>query len=145
MTMRNVDKIKRLEKEIGRYQKKVADQTKVEKRLRAALEEAHAGSIQANKAVDAILAQTAITYGEKVFDEETGAEIGRRLTVQMFDIEDVLGKYEVRARRDENADAYVIGVVQRDAEDSMAGKSSDQPADEQEWKCRMMRTFLGGR
>ena len=35
---RNVDKIKRLEKEIGRYQKKVADQAKEKERLRRLLD-----------------------------------------------------------------------------------------------------------
>ena len=37
---RNVDKIKRLEKEIGRYQKKVADQAKEKERLRRLLDPA---------------------------------------------------------------------------------------------------------
>lgn len=143
--MRNIDKIKRLEKEIGRYQKKVADQAKEKERLRRMLETAEAGAIQTHQAVDAILAQTAITFGEIVKDEETGAELGHRLTVPAFKVGEILGKYQVRTRRDEETGAYIIGVVQRDAEASMAGRSYDQPAYEQEWKCRMMRTFLGGR
>ena len=110
---RNIDKIKRLEHEIGRYRKKVADQSKVETRMRAMLEDAGAGAVQTHKAVDAILAQTAVTYGERVLDEETGAEIGRRLTIPLFDVDDVLGKYEVRTRRDETDGTYVVGVVQR--------------------------------
>ena len=81
--------------------------------LRAMLEDAGAGAVQTHKAVDAILAQTAVTYGERVLDEETGAAIGRRLTIPLFDVDDVLGKYEVRTRRDETDGTYVVGVVQR--------------------------------
>ena len=44
--MRNVDKIKSLEKELGKYQKKVADQGKLLRKLRDELERSHAGAIQ---------------------------------------------------------------------------------------------------
>lgn len=113
---RNVDKIKRLEKEIGRYQKKVSDQAKEEARLRRLLETAEVGAIQTHQAVDAILAQTALTFGEVVKDEETGEELGHRLTVPAFKVEDILGKYQVHTRRDEESGAYIIGVVPRDGE-----------------------------
>ena len=113
---RNVDKIKRLEKEIGRYQKKVADQAKEKERLRRLLEIAEAGAIQTHQAVDAILAQTAITFGEVVKDEETGAELGHRLTVPAFKVGEILGKYQVRTRRDEETGAYIIGVVPKEEE-----------------------------
>lgn len=113
---RNVDKIKRLEKEIGRYQKKVADQAKEKERLRRLLEIAEAGAIQTHQAVDAILAQTAITFGEVVKDEETGAELGHRLTVPAFKVGEILGKYQVRTRRDEETCAYIIGVVPKEEE-----------------------------
>ena len=113
---RNVDKIKRLEKEIGRYQKKVADQAKEKERLRRLLEIAEAGAIQTHQAVDAILAQTAITFGEVVKDEETGAELGHRLTVPAFKVGEILGKYQVRTRRDEETGSYIIGVVPKEEE-----------------------------
>lgn len=120
---RNVDKIKRLEKEIGRYQKKVADQAKEKERMRRMLETAEAGAIQTHRAVDAILAQTAITFGEVVKDEETGAELGHRLTVPAFKVGEILGKYQVRTRRDEETGAYTIGVVPREEMGSPAGPS----------------------
>ena len=113
---RNVDKIKRLEKEIGRYQKKVADEAKEKERLRRLLETAEAGAIQTHQAVDAILAQTAITFGDVVKDEETGAELGHRLTVPAFKVGEILGKYQVRTRRDEETGAYIIGVVPKEEE-----------------------------
>ncbi len=112
---RNIDKIKRLEKELGRYQKKVADQAKEEARLRGLLETAQKGVVQINRAMDAILAQTAITCGEIVTDEETGKEIGRRLSIPLFSTCDILRKYEVRARRDAEAGMYTVGVVPREA------------------------------
>lgn len=112
---RNVDKIKRLEKEIGRYKKKIADQAKENDELRRRLKAAHAGNGETQRAVDAILAQTAIIYGEKVMDEETGAELGRSLTLPMFRVDDILARFEVRARRDTEADRYIVGVVPREA------------------------------
>ncbi len=115
---RNIDKIKRLEKELGRYQKKAADQAKEEARLRGLLETAQKGVVQTNRAVDAILAQTAITCGEAVTDEETGKEIGWRLSVPLFRIDDILGKYEVRSRRDAEAGMYRIGVAPRETEEA---------------------------
>lgn len=112
--MRNVDQIKMLKKELGRYRKKVADQAEVEKRLRGLLDDAVNGTIQTNRAVDAILAQVAITYGEEAKDEETGVSIGRRIALPFLQVDDVLGKYEVRARRDDETDQYIIGVVPRE-------------------------------
>lgn len=112
---RNIDKIKRLENELGRYQKKVADQAKEETRLRGLLETAEAGALQTHQAVDAILAQTALAFGEIVKDEETGEDLGHRLTVPAFTVTDILGKYQVRTRKDEETGAYVVGVVPREA------------------------------
>lgn len=113
---RNVDKIKRLENEIRRYQKKVSDQANKEASLRRLLETAEAGAFQMHQAVDAILAQTALSFGEVVKDEETGAELGHRLTVPAFKVDGILGKYQVHTRRDEESGAYIIGVVPRDGE-----------------------------
>ena len=115
---RNVDKIKRLEKEIGRYQKKVADQAKENEKLRQSLKLAYVGNAQTQRAVDALMAQTAITYGEEVKDEETGAELGRSLTLPLFLIDDILARFEVHARRDKEKGLYVVGVVPREAEEA---------------------------
>lgn len=112
---RNVDKIKRLEKEIGRYQKKVADQAKENEKLRQSLKLAHEGNAQTQRAVDALMAQAAITCGEKVMDEETGTELGHSLSLPMFRVDDILARFEVHARRDKEKDLYVVGVVPREA------------------------------
>ena len=50
---RNIDKIKRLEHELGRYQKKVADQAKENEAMRSRLLQAYAGNSEAQKAMDA--------------------------------------------------------------------------------------------
>lgn len=112
--MRNVDKIKALEKELGRYKKKVADQAKENTELRRRLREAYAGNAELRRAVDAVLVHTALTYGQEAVDEETGVPLGHRLPLPFFQIEDILGRYEVRTRRDENTMEYIIGVVSRE-------------------------------
>lgn len=114
--MRNVDKIKNLEKELGRYRKKVADQQKEIFGLRKQLVVTIEGSSEANKAVDAILAQAALKYGEKARDEETGEELGWRLSIPMFSVAETLEQYEVKTRRDENTQEYIVGVMERKAE-----------------------------
>lgn len=114
--MRNIDKIKRLEKEIGRYQKKVADQAKENTVLRKRLQDFVDGNAEVNMQVDAILAQVSIIYGEDGEDPDTGEIIGRRLVLPLADLRDVYSRYEVRARKDEAAQRYIIGVVPRDGE-----------------------------
>lgn len=111
---RNVDKIKRLEKEIGRYKKKVADQAKENEKLRQSLKLAHDGNAQTQRAVDALMAQVAITYGEVVTDEETGEKLGYSLSLPAFSVDETLAEFEVRARRDVEKNQYVVGVVPRE-------------------------------
>lgn len=112
--MRNIDKIKKLEKELGKYRKKVTDQDKLLRKLRDELENAHAGAIQLQAASDALATAVALRYGEVVKDDETGEEIGWRLTVPMFSMLEMREKYEIHARRDEAENAYILGVSQRE-------------------------------
>lgn len=72
MSERNRDKVKRLEHELGRYQKKVGELMK----LNAQLSQRAAGVAEISIATDALLAQVAIIYGEDVIDEDTGLTIG---------------------------------------------------------------------
>lgn len=111
--MRNVDKIKGLEKELGRYRKKVADQQKENDALKKRMIQAMEGSAETNRAVDAILAQVALKYGEKARDEETGDELGWRLSLPMFSVDEMMAQYEVRTRRDETTQEYIVGVMER--------------------------------
>lgn len=111
--MRNVDKIKDLEKELGRYRKKVSDQQQEINTLRRRLDEAIDGAVETNRALDAILAQAAVRYGERARDEDTGEELGWRLTLPCFSVAGTLAGYEVRARRDEKNREYILGVMER--------------------------------
>lgn len=113
--MRNVDKnkIKVLEKELGRYRKKVADQEKVIRKLARMEDNAVKANVEAHKAVDAILAQVAVKYGERARDDETGEEIGYRMVVPAFSVDDTLREFEVRTRKDETAGEYIVGVMER--------------------------------
>lgn len=115
--MRNVDKIKGLEKELGRYRKKIVDQQKEIDRLMEGIALAESGSMETNMLVDAIMAQTALKYGEPVEDEDTGERIGYRVTLPMFSVSETLKKYEVRTRRNNAAKEYVVGVMLRGQEE----------------------------
>ncbi len=108
MSERNRDKVKRLEHELGRYQKKVGELMKANAQLARRAE----GVAEISMATDALLAQVAIIYGEDVIDEDTGLTIGMRLTLPKFDVRKVYRQYEVHARRD--GENYVIGVGLRD-------------------------------
>jgi hypothetical protein len=108
MSMRNRDKIKQLEHELGRYEKRCGDRMK----LNAQLSRRAAGVAEISIATDALLAQVAITYGEDAVDPDTGAAIGKRLTLPKFDARETYRKYEVHARRD--GEQYIIGVGLRD-------------------------------
>lgn len=118
--MRNADKIKALEKELGRYRKKVADQGKELNQLKEKLRTAYAGNIEINRTVDSVLAQTALAYGEDIRDEESGVSLGRRLVLPISSIGKVLGKYEVKARRDDMEQVYYIAVVPREQAEAEA-------------------------
>ncbi|MFR1826694.1 MAG: hypothetical protein ACLTKB_09120 [Lawsonibacter sp.] len=113
MKKRNVDRIRELEHELGRYQKKVADQAKEAVRLRGELDRAYAGGVEAQRAMDAILIQTAVAYGQTVKDEETGEELGWRLRLPVPNVEEIHARYEIHARRDGAEGAYIIGVAPR--------------------------------
>lgn len=108
MSERNRDKVKNLEHELGRYQKKVGELMK----LNAQLSRRAEGVTEISMATDALLAQVALTYGEDVIDEDTGLPIGMRLTLPKFDVRETYRQYEVHARRDDGS--YIIGVGLRD-------------------------------
>lgn len=108
MSERNRDKVKRLEHELGRYQKKVGELMKINAQLARRAD----GVAEISMATDALLAQVAIIYGEDVVDEDTGLTIGMRLTLPKFDVRKVYRQYEVHARKD--GDNYIIGAGLRD-------------------------------
>lgn len=110
---RNTDKIKRLEHELGRFQKKVTDQALEMKLLREELETALAGNREAQILVDALLAALALQYGERAADpDQPESFLGWRLSVKAFNAAELHARYEVHARRSLTGD-YVVGVMER--------------------------------
>ena len=113
---RNIDKIKRLEHELGRYQKKVADQAKENAALREKLTQADLGNRETQDLVDAILTAVVLEHGTAAEDpDEPGKALGWRLSVPIFDFLQMRQQYEIHARRDLENDAYILGVARREA------------------------------
>ncbi len=119
---RNVDKIKRLEYELGRYRKKVADDGKEIDHLRKMLVQANKGNQETQAMVDAILTAVALHYGEDAVDPDDESKVlGKRLTLPRFNFLEMRSRYEVHARKDGETDGYVIGVVERDGYADLTG------------------------
>lgn len=111
---RNVDKIKRLEHELGRYRKKAADDAKEKERLRKLLERANKGNQETQAMVDALLTAIALRFGEDAVDPDDESKVlGKRLTLPRFNFLEMRSRYEVHARKDAEADEYIIGVAER--------------------------------
>ena len=104
----------KLARELGRYRKKTADQARELAVLRERLGEADQAAAGLCRAGDAILIQTALTYGQEALDEESGEKLGVRLTLPEYRLEDLLARYEVRSRPDRQAGTYVVGVAARE-------------------------------
>lgn len=114
MPERNVEKIKRLEHELGRYRKKVADDEKEIGRLRGLLAQADRGNRDTQAMVDAILTAVTLKCGEDARDPDDESKVlGKRLILPRFNFLDMRTKYEIHARKDEETDGYIIGVVER--------------------------------
>lgn len=111
-TERNVDKIKHLEKELGRWQKKAADQREELEQLRQREADAREGVRQTGRLLDGILCALAIDVGERATDPDTGEALGWRLVLSGFALEELEEKYEVHTRRDGEG-RYVIGVAEK--------------------------------
>lgn len=111
-TERNVDKIKRLEKELGRWQRKAADQREKLEQLRQREADAREGVRQTGRLLDGILCALAIDVGERATDPDTGEALGWRLVLSGFALEELEEKYEVHTRRDGEG-RYVIGVAEK--------------------------------
>ena len=67
---RNVDKIKRLEHELGRWRKKVADTANENEKLREALAQADVGNQETQALVDAVLTAVVLEHGERAMDPD---------------------------------------------------------------------------
>lgn len=109
--MRNVDKIKDLEHELGRYRKKVNDQSIQIADLQAQVRGFEEGVRETSILVDALMAAVANRFGEAVRGEGDDV-IGFRLELDDFAVDRMMERYEVSARR--QGEKYVIGVLAKE-------------------------------
>lgn len=125
MSERNRDKVKRVERELGRYQKKVADLTRENARLREDMK----GLNQLRAAFDAWIIQIALAYGEAATDPDTGKEIPRMkaLHIERPKIVPTLRDYEIHQRVDEKNVMHIAVGLRDDPDDH---KSEAQRAQE---------------
>ena len=116
MSERNRDKVKRLEHELGRYQKKVGELMKANEKLREDME----GLNQLRMAFDAWIIQIALAYGEAVKDPDTGEEIQRMkaLHLERPKVNPLLDEYEIHQRVDEKNVMHIAVGLRNDPADS---------------------------
>lgn len=111
--MTNRQKIKELEKELGRWKKHCEDLTKSNAKLIGEREKVQ----MCSASLDAVMIQTALAYGVDAVDPDSGKVIGKRLALPEIDIRALMEKYELHARKDRNTGEYIIGVGLRDDEE----------------------------
>lgn len=99
--MRNVDRIKALEQELGRTRRRLADKEKK-------LEEAMAGNRQTQAAVDALFTAAVLAWGQ----EEAGGT-SRRLELPAFSVEEMGRRYTLQVRRE--GAGYILQAGERKA------------------------------
>jgi hypothetical protein len=118
MSERNRDKVKRLEHELGRYQKKVGELMKANAKLREDMK----GLNQLRMAFDAWIIQIALAYGEAVKDPDTGEDIPRMkaLHLERPKVSPLLGQYEIHQRVDEKNVMHIAVGLRDDPSDSKA-------------------------
>ena len=115
MSERNRDKVKRLEHELGRYQKKVGELVEANAKLREDIK----GLNQLRMAFDAWIIQTALAYGEAVKDPDTGEDIPRMkaLHLERPKVNPLLGEYEIHQRVDEKNVMHIAVGLRDDPDD----------------------------
>lgn len=115
MSERNRDKVKRLEHELGRYQKKVGELMKANAKLREDMK----GLNQLRMAFDAWIIQIALAYGEAVKDPDTGEDIPRMkvLHLERPKVSPLLGQYEIHQRVDEKNVMHIAAGLRDDPAD----------------------------
>lgn len=125
MSERNRDKVKRLEHELGRYQKKVGELLEANAKLRKDVE----GLNQLRAAFDAWIIQIALAYGEAVKDPDTGEDIPRMkaLHLERPKVIPLLGEYEIHQRVDEKNVMHIAVGLRDDPADSK--EEADDGAD----------------
>ena len=113
--MRNVDKIKDLEHELGRYRKKVADQDAQIEKLKDMVQYQTEGAQELGRLIDAILAAVASKYGVVVRDESQEV-IGYRLELDDFAVDRMMDRFQVNSQK--RGTQYIIGAMLKEENDN---------------------------
>lgn len=130
MSERNRDKVKRLEHELGRYQKKVGELMEINAKLRKDVE----GLDQLRAVFDAWVIQIALAYGETVKDPDTGEDIPRMkaLYLEMPKVNPTLRNYEIHQRVDEKNMMHIAVGLRDDPADGKQEAAANAPESSQE-------------
>lgn len=102
---RNVDKVKRLEHELGRRDKKIADQGKELVRVREERDAGRAGLVEISRAVDALCIDVCLKFGMEVGE---GVHEVRLPAVST----DLLQRYELEAKPQN--DTYCLRAARKE-------------------------------
>lgn len=113
--MRNVDKIKDLEHELGRYRKKVADQDAQIEKLKDMVQYNMEGAQELSRLIDAILSAVASKYGFVVRDENQEV-IGYRLELDDFAVDRMMDRFQVNSQK--RGTQYIIGAMLKEENDN---------------------------
>ena len=108
--------IKCLVSELGRSQKKIRELQELNLRL---LQDA-ADFRGISTALEAIIAQTALKYGDDVSGTSTKSRAGKRLTLSGFDVQQTCREHKVHACRDEKTGGCIIEVELQGSEEDDA-------------------------
>lgn len=124
MSERNRDKVKKLEHELGRYQKKVGELMEINAKLRKDVE----GLDQLRAVFDAWVIQIALVYGETVKDPDTGEDIPRMkaLHLEMPKVNPLLGEYMIDRRVDEKNVMHIAVGLRDDPCDHNGAKEAEE-------------------
>lgn len=102
------EEIKALKHELGRYQKKVGDQSKQIVTLTREKKEAERNFLAVNHANNLVLIELAEKFGVKVMDYEGSACIGYRLQFDVPSVE-LDRKYDMRVEKKDGM--FTVGIV----------------------------------
>lgn len=120
--MRNIDKIKDLEHELGRYRKKINDQSIQIADLEAKVRLFEEGARQTNVLVDALMAAVAQKYGIVVRGEDDEA-IGYRLELDDFAVDRMMDRFQVSSQK--RGTQYIIGAMLKEVKEDDTGHEAE--------------------
>lgn len=120
--MRNIDKIKDLEYELGRHRKKINDQSIQMADLEAKVRLFEEGARQTNVLVDALMAAVAQKYGIVVRGEDDEA-IGYRLELDDFAVDRMMDRFEVSSQK--RGTQYIIGAMLKEVKEDDTGHETE--------------------